>query len=99
MSRMRVGDEWMPVAHADVAPAAACRPLPAVAAALCLLARELGDRRDAAEQLVVMRDLLDPRGRHLAATQTLARNGRMSSIPSGPPKEIRRTASNALIFL
>ena len=65
----RVGEERMPVAHPDVdrqRRAGARQPL---AQALGLAHRQLGDRRDAAEELVVMRDFFDPLGRDAAAAQ------------------------------
>jgi hypothetical protein len=67
--RQRIGEERMPVAHADI------HGQGNVAAAQCpfercrLLHRQLGQGRDAAEPLVVMRDLFHPFGTDAASAQ------------------------------
>ena len=88
----RLVQERMPVPHADVdrqrarrrAASAARRPS-------AWRARQLVERRAAADQLVVVRDLLEALGRDAAARAcTISRNGRMSSRAS--PVRRRRSA-------
>ena len=59
----------MPVPHADVDRQRMARRRQPLPQTLGLPPRELGDRRDAAEQLVVVRDFLDALGRHAPAAQ------------------------------
>ena len=76
----------MPVAHPDVhrqRRAGRCQPL---RQALGLPACELCDGRDAAEQLVVMRDLFDPRWRHVTATQDVGEERSDFIHPPRPAK-------------
>ncbi len=65
----RVGQQWMPVAHADVDRQRAPRGNEARAKSVGLPARQLGDRRDAIEQLVMMRDLFNAFGTDAAAAE------------------------------
>ena len=58
----RVRQQRMPVAHADVHRQRPPRGRKPLAQSLGLAPRQLGDRRDAVEQLVVMRDFFDPLG-------------------------------------
>ena len=90
----RVGEKRMPVAHADEHRERVPRRREAQLQTRGLPLRERGDRRHAAEQLVVVCDFLDPCGRHLRPRSTLARNGRIRPGLAGPPNAIRRTASN-----
>ena len=71
----RVGQERMPVAHADVDWQRLSGGGEARLRALGLRHGQLGDRRDAAERLVVMRDLLDAAGRDAAAAQDVLEEG------------------------
>ena len=59
-----------------------------------LPARDRGQRRHAAEELVVPGNGLHSFRRDRRPWRTLARNGRISAGPSGPPKAITSTASN-----
>ena len=64
-----VGKEWMPVAHSDEDRQWTSGRREARREAIGLPPRDLGDRRHAAKQLVVMRHLLDPLRGNAAPTK------------------------------
>ena len=65
----RVGEEWMPVAHADEHRQWPSRGRQSRREAVGLLAGQLGNRRDTAEELVVMCNFLDALRRHAPPAQ------------------------------
>ena len=92
--RQRVGEERMPVAHADVHRQRHAARRAALSRARAPAARQLGQRRDAAEPLVVVRDFLDPLGRDPAAAQHVREKRPHVGGPCGPPNATSSTASN-----
>ena len=64
-----IGEQRMPVAHADVDRQRPSRDGQTDAQSFRLPARELGDGRDAVEQLVMMGNLFDAFGAHAPAAQ------------------------------
>ena len=80
----RVGQQRMPVAHADVDRQRVPRAGQTTARTIGLAPGDRRDRRHAAEELVVTRHLASTRsGATRRPRSTLARNGRMSSRPRG----------------
>ena len=69
ISRSVSAQEWVPVAHADEHRQRVPRGGESRRETVGLRARQLGDRRDAAEQLVVMRDFFDALRRHASSAQ------------------------------
>ena len=68
----RVGQEWMPVAHADEHRQRASRCGQSRREAISLRAGQVGDWRDAAEELVVMGNFFDALWRHASAAQDIS---------------------------
>ena len=71
----RVGQEWMPVPHTDEHRQVEAGGLKPLAEPGRLRTRQLGERRDAAEMLIVMRHLFDTFGRNPSSTQHICEEG------------------------